>query len=162
MIRRHLGAVVTAVLLASALAVIGVEGWFAVAWGVAAGVLVAVGRALVDDDEPPWPPRRPDARQQTSALSGLAWGFNPATGEAGPMVMARIRRLAGRRLARLGLDLDDDAAASAVDALLGPGAAAHLATRRLPMAHAASLMTGLERLAAQPPTVPDPQQEPHP
>ena len=55
-----------------------------------------------------------------------------------------------------------DAAASAVDALLGPGAAAHLATRRLPMAHAASLMTGLERLAAQPPTVPDPQQEPHP
>ena len=43
-----------------------------------------------------------------------------------------------------------------------PGAAAHLATRRLPMAHAASLMTGLERLAAQPPTVPDPQQEPHP
>ena len=32
MIRRHLGAVVTAVLLASALAVIGVEGWFAVAW----------------------------------------------------------------------------------------------------------------------------------
>lgn len=145
---RLIGAAVTALVVALVLAVVGLQGWFAAAWGLAAGILVAISGAPAHDDLASWPPPLPAERPAGSEVSRLTWAFNPTTGEAGPMVVRRLRRIAEHRLSRLGLDLADPDDHARIDALLGPGASAQLSGLRLSGSATQTLVTNLEQLAA--------------
>lgn len=99
---------------------LGVPVAFAAAWLlliVAVGLLTRAG--LLDDGS--WPPPRPERRPRGSEVSRLAWSINSRTGAAGFVMSRRVERVLRRRLARLGVDLDDPAQSPAVDALVGEG-----------------------------------------
>lgn len=128
---RLVAAAVTLIVSTVALTVVGLEPVFALSGGVlaAAGViLLALRGARTDiDDGPRGEPARHD---RGSAVSRLAWGFNPRTDVAGEIVARRVRALLCRRLARRGIDVDDPADAHAVDAVLGTGVWERLITRK--------------------------------
>lgn len=148
--KRSRGALLTAGGAAALLIFVGLEVWFALAWGVAVGALIAITGVNTDDYTSTWPPEPSEKRQPGSSISGLTWGFNPSNSESGPMVMSRIRRLAERRLAFHGLDLDNADQYPSIDSLLGKGAAEQLNARRLSSDKTRALMTALERLATKP------------
>src|SRR5699024_7225720 len=126
---RLLGAALATIAATLALWLLGLEALFALSAGVLVGVIVIL--TSIREAEPP-----PEMRDETtsrwhgSAVSRLAWGFNPRTDVAGEIVARRVRALLRRRLARVGIDVDDPAHASRVDAAIGDGTWDRLCTRR--------------------------------
>ncbi|MFD4960990.1 hypothetical protein [Microbacterium sp. NPDC058389] len=124
---------------------LGVPAAFAAAWLlliVAVGLLSRAG--LVDDES--WPPPRPERRPRGSEVSRLAWNINSRTGAAGFVVARRVERVLRRRLARLGMDLDDPDQGPAVDALLGDGVREVFARPVVQRADLERVMTAIDRL----------------
>lgn len=149
--RRLLIAILSGLGGAGVLALAGVQLWFALAWGVAVSALVAITGSPIHEDNASWPPEVPTPVPAGSEIARLAWSFHPTTGEAGPMVVRRLRRLVSHRLTRLGLDLDDPADRPAIDQLLGSDVAGRLTNLRLTGADAQAVLVAVERLSALPP-----------
>jgi len=124
---------------------LGVPAEFAAAWLLLIVAVGLLGRAgLVDDGS--WPPARPERRARGSEVSRLAWNINSRTGVAGFVVARRVERVLRRRLARLGVDLDDPAQSSAVDALLGEGVRETFARPEVTRTDLERVMTAIDRL----------------
>ena len=124
---------------------LGVPVEFAAAWLlliVAVGLLSRAG--LIDDAS--WPPARPERRPRGSEVARLSWNINSRTGEAGFLIVRRVERVLRHRLARLGLDLDDPAQASAVDELLGAGVRDTFTRAEVTRADLERVMTAIDRL----------------
>lgn len=139
-----LGVAVGAALVAL-LGSIGVPVEFAAAWLL---LIVAVGllsRAGVLDDGS-WPPARPERRSRGSEVSRLGWNINPRTGVAGFVIVRRVERVLRRRLARLGVDLDDPTQNPDIDALLGEGVRETFARPEVKRADLERVVIAIDRL----------------
>jgi hypothetical protein len=124
---------------------IGVPVAFAAAWLLLILAVALLSRAgLVDDGS--WPPPRPEHRPRGSEVSRLAWNINSRTGAAGFVMARRVERVLRRRLARLGVDLDDPAQSRAVDALIGEGVREVFARPAVQRTDLERVMTAIDRL----------------
>jgi hypothetical protein len=113
----------TAAVLTGLALLAGADRPHAVALGVAGAIaLRAVGAALANNDTGDliWKvgegPQRPGARED---VSELAWSIESAWGLVGRRAEIRVRRLARRRLALLGLNLENPADRAQIEARLG-------------------------------------------
>ncbi len=124
---------------------LGVPVEFAAAWLlliVAVGLLSRAGHI----GERSWPPPRPERRPRGSEVSRLAWNINARTGVAGLVIVRRVERVLRRRLARLGLDLDDPGQSRAVDELLGAGIRETFVRPEVTLTDLERVMTAIDRL----------------
>lgn len=140
------GTAIGAVLVV-ALALFGVELPFAIAWGILVIAAFAITRPDLGEVIPAWPPKRDRPRSRGSEVSRLAWSFNSRTGLAGPLLVRRVRALVSGRLARRGLDLDDDTRSDEIDALLGRGVREALSRDALGVDELARVLDAVEGLA---------------
>ncbi|MFE6994446.1 hypothetical protein ACFVAE_00645 [Microbacterium sp. NPDC057659] len=92
---------------------------FTLAWLLIVGVVVLAFQQPFVDDGGMWPPEQRTVLQRGSDVSRLAWSVNPRTGIVGHVLVARVQQVLRRRLARHGLDLDDQADFERIDALVG-------------------------------------------
>lgn len=125
------------------LAFLGVPLEFAVAWILVFAAALLIARQNFLDESGPWPPAPPDIPRRGSDVSRLAWSIDSRTGAVGPSLRQRITAIADRRLRAYGVRLDT-AEASAVDAVLGPGAHAALTGPVLRRAELERLLQALE------------------
>jgi hypothetical protein len=119
--RAHLApAIAVGILAGGAVWYFGASPWWAAPVGVVAAALVFVWRALPKLEEPLWPNRLPE-----TAIGGrddvqlLGWAIAGKHGRVQPRAIDRARTLAGERLRRRRLDLDDPADRERVVALIG-------------------------------------------
>lgn len=126
---RMIWAVAATIVVTVGMILLGVEPLFALGYGVLAGVLVisAILR-YAGEQVLPSPHHRREPVTRGSEISRLAWGFNPRTQLAGETVARRARAVLGRRLARLGIDAENDR--QRVDEILGSGVWERLSTRK--------------------------------
>lgn len=140
------GAVVGGLLMV-ALALLGVEMPFAIAWGILVIVAFAIAQPVLSESIPVWPPKRIPPRRRGSEVSRLAWSFNERTGLIGPLLVRRVRSLVSGRLARRGLDLDDPLHEREIDALLGAGVRESLSKEALKIAELERVLDAAERIS---------------
>lgn len=76
----------------------------------------------------------------------MAWAINSRTGVVGHLVVRRVRNLLRRRLAHRGLDLDDPAHHTRIDALLGPGVRDALGRSEVQRADIERALDAIERI----------------
>lgn len=80
----------------------------------------ALATAFVDPEEPTLPERPISARNGARREVGsVAWSLRGGRGRVSPLASFRIRTVAARRLARLGIDLEDPADRARAEAALG-------------------------------------------
>src|SRR5699024_8542654 len=115
---RLMGAAITTAATTVALWTLGLEALFALSAGVLIWTIV-IAESLRDGEPAPELHDETATAWRGSAVSRLAWGFNPRTDVAGEIVARRVRTLLRRRLARLGIDIDDPAQTARVDAAIG-------------------------------------------
>lgn len=100
--------------------VLGVEPFFAAAWGLLVGIVsIAASVVLPEDPRADAPDTELPERRTGSEVSRLAWAINPRTGEAGQLVLRRVTAVLRRRLLAHGVDVDDPAQRERVTALIG-------------------------------------------
>lgn len=141
---RLMGAAITTAATTVALWVLGLEALFALSAGVLIGTIV-IAASLRDSEAAPELQDETTAAWRGSAVSRLAWGFNPRTDVAGEIVARRVRALLRRRLARLGIDIDDPAQTARVDAAIGDGIWDRLCTRTATRADIERALDRIER-----------------
>ena len=111
---------------------IGVASPFAWGWGIlAAAVAMLVGIPTPEDPRLDAPGRSAAPRYLGSEVSRLAWAINIDADTVNEAVTRRVRASLRRRLMRLGVDVDDPAQASTVNALIGTGLWRRLHGRRI-------------------------------
>lgn len=126
---------------------LGVPGAFAWGWGIlVAAVILMLGIRLPEDPRLDAPGRSPGHRYIGSEVSRLAWAINAESGTVNEAVTRRVRATLRRRLARLGVDVDDPAHAADADRLLGAGLWQRLAGRRTTIADIRNGLDAAERL----------------
>ena len=148
-LRRGIVAVVVLIAATVGLMLFGLEPVFALSGGVLAGAVVLLAalrgsEAVVEDG----PREEPAPATRGSEISRLAWAFNPRTGVAGEIVSRRVRALLRRRLARRGIDPDDPAQQSRIDAILGVGLWQRLNGRQVQNIDIRNALDAADRLAA--------------
>lgn len=92
---------------------------FVLAWMIVVLIIALAARQIFFDDDASWPPEEPRRVPRSSEVSRMAWAINSRTGVAGHLVVRRVQNALRRRLAHRGLDLDDPAQHTRIDALLG-------------------------------------------
>lgn len=141
---RLMGAAITTAATTIALWALGLEALFALSAGVLIGTIV-IAASLRDGESASELHDETVTAWHGSAVSRLAWGFNPRTDVAGEIVARRVRALLRRRLARLGIDVDDPADTARVDAAIGDGTWDRLCTRRATRAEIERALDRIER-----------------
>jgi len=137
------------VVVGIALTVLGLQIEFAWAWAVLGAAITIAVRMLMPEDpraDAPSPVAAPD--YVGSDVSRLAWAINIRTDTVNEAVTRRVRATLRRRLLRLGVDVDDEQQADAVDRLLGAGLWARLTDRRTKIGELRDAIAAAERLAA--------------
>lgn len=152
--RPTLGSIAVALLAGGAVfvacAFFGVETLFALAWGLAAGVVIAAARVLQTDELPMWPPQPPDDdRIGVSDVARLAWTISPTSGHPGRTAVLRVTDVLRRRLRVHGLELDDPDDAAAIDGLLGAHVRAGLLAPHPTVGALEAAVTAAERLSPE-------------
>ncbi|UNK72161.1 hypothetical protein [Microbacterium sp. H1-D42] len=138
-----LGAISIPVLIA-----LGVQAEFAWAWGALLAAVVVMFQLRMPDDPRLDAPGRKDERSYVgSDVSRLAWAINLSSDSVSEAVTRRVRATLRRRLARRGIDLDDEAQAAAVEQQLGTGLWARLNGRRTSIQDIRDALAAAERLA---------------
>ena len=138
-----IGAISIPVLIA-----LGVQVEFAWGWGaLAAAVVVLFLLPMPDDPRSDAPGRKSERVYVGSEVSRLAWAINPHGDAVSEAVTRRVRATLRRRLARQGVDLDDETQADAVEQRLGPGLWARLNGRRTSIQDIRDAIAAAERLA---------------
>lgn len=120
----RIGRIVSVILLSlavgTALWFLGLNTWFAVAFGLLPPTIAILWECRAGNDSAPWDPpetsRSVGARQD---VTRLAWALRSAHGGVGDAATKRVRTLAAKRLERVGLQLDDPADESAIIAVIG-------------------------------------------
>jgi hypothetical protein len=140
--------VVVAVVVLGLLGVLGVPVLFAASWLLIVLAIALVSRQIFFEEASIWPPERRARAERGSEVSRLAWSINSHTGVAGHVVVRRVQNVVRRRLAHRGIDLDDPAQHSAVDALLGPGVREVLYKREVKAADLEQILDAVERITA--------------
>ncbi|WP_259614245.1 MULTISPECIES: hypothetical protein [Microbacterium] len=140
-----IGALIAAALLFVML-IFGVPAPFAAAWTLLLLAVVAATRQVFFDEVVTWPPEAPRAERRGSDVSRLAWAINTRTGVAGHVVVRRVQGVVRRRLAHLGLDLDDPDDHPRIDVLLGDGVRVSLHAREVQRADIERVLDALDRI----------------
>jgi len=153
-LRRWAGEVVGLVLSAAAAYAVGLALRDALVLGVGVAAVVVLARRLDPELEPEAEQER-RARQDGARgdLQDLAWSMTGRDGRAGERAMRRLREIAAVRLARHGLDLDDESATRALRTVLGDRAVATLRRRSAPLPSVRDVqhtLEVLERLGPRP------------
>ena len=130
------------------LSALGVQTEFA--WG--GGVLVAAatpvfGLQMPDDARADAPGRALVKSYTGSEVSRLAWAINVHGDAVSEAVTRRVRATLRRRLARHGIDIDDETQAQVVEERLGPGVWARLKRRATRIQDIRDALAAAERLA---------------
>lgn len=137
------GAVSIAVLM-----MLGVQAEFAWGWGaLVAAVVVVLRLRMPDDPRLDAPGRQDDNSYIGSDVSRLAWAINLSGDSVSEAVTRRVRATVRRRLARHGIDVDDQTQTSAVEQRLGRGLWARLNGRRTSIQDIREALAAAERLA---------------
>lgn len=130
------------------LIMLGVQAEFAWGWGAVVAAVVVVFRLRMPDDPRLDAPGREDERSYVgSDVSRLAWAINLRSDSVSEAVTRRVRAILRRRLARQGIDLDDESQADAVEQRLGPGLWTRLNGHRTTAQDIRDALSAAERLA---------------
>lgn len=119
---------------------------FLVAWLI---LIVAIGiitRQRGAEDDGSWPPEKPLEEFRGSDVSRLAWTINSRTGAVGRNLVRRLEAVLRHRLQLRGLDLDDEAHAHRIDALLGHGIRTALSSREVTRDGAIRVLDAIETI----------------
>ncbi len=141
-----MGAVV-AIPVLLVLAQLGVPFAFALAWLIILLTIMMATRQGFLDESGAWPPPEREREVRSSQVSRLAWSINVRTGVAGHVVVRRVQNVLRRRLAHLGLDVDDPMQHAAIDALLGAGLRESLHRREVHRADIERVLDAMDRLS---------------
>lgn len=130
------------------LSVLGVQTEFAWGWGLlVAAATPAFTLHMPDDARADAPGRALERSYVGSDVSRLAWAINLHGDSVSEAVTRRVRATLRRRLARHGIDLDDETQADAVEERVGPGVWARLNGRGTSTQDIRDALAAAERLA---------------
>jgi len=104
---------------------------FLIAWLLLIAAIGVITRQPAGEDDGSWPPEKPLEVFRGSDVSRLAWTINTRTGVVGRNLVRRLEQVLRHRLELRGLDLDDEAHAVRIDALLGQGIRSALRSREV-------------------------------
>ncbi|WAA64747.1 hypothetical protein [Microbacterium oxydans] len=144
-----LGAAVAAVLVVL-LGQLGFPAPFVVAWIIVVLAIILAFRQDFTEVGADWPPEKPSDDARSSDVSRMAWAINARTGVAGHVVVRRVQALLRRRLAHSGLDLDDPAQHTRIDALLGEGVRDSLHRREVHRTDIERVLDAIDRIPNDP------------
>lgn len=129
------------------LAQLGVPFAFALSWLIVLLIIALATRQSFLDETAAWPPPEREREVRNSQVSRLAWSINIRTGVAGHVVVRRVQNVLRRRLAHLGLDVDDPLQHATIDALLGAGLRESLHRREVQRADIERVLDAMDRLS---------------
>jgi hypothetical protein len=129
------------------LAQLGVPFAFALSWLIILLTIAVATRQGFLDETGAWPPPEREREVRSSQVSRLAWSINIRTGVAGHVVVRRVQNVLRRRLAHLGLDVDDPLQHATIDAMLGAGLRESLHRREVQRADIERVLDAMDRLS---------------
>jgi len=154
---------ITAVAMGLILSTLGVQTEFAWGWALlAAGIALIVSIRSPDDPRIDAPGRTAEMSYVGSDVSRLGWAIDSRSGTVNEAVTRRVRATLKRRLARLGVDIEDESHRGLVETHLGEGLWTRLNARRVTVTEIRDALIAAERLISDPiapnPTTPSPRE----